>query len=597
MPSCARGITTLQDALRDVPGIQAPRTGSFGGQTSLYVRGGQSDYAQVLVDGVPVNDPGGFIDLANLTTDDVDRIEVVRGPASVLYGANAVTGVIQIFTRGGRGPLHASLAADGGSYGARDASATAGAGSDRAGFSLSAAHHGTDGIHPFNSAARDNVLDASARFAPDERSTVRASVRYIDAAAHIATDFTGAVVDSNQFHTERRWIGSVEGSRRFGDRLEARVLLGATNGATRDADLPDSPGDSSCFCYDAPKGTYRRSVDARVSYAFTPGLALSGGAVAERQRQHAGGSDPMSRDLRAYYAEAVGAVREAVSYVVGARVDDNSAFGTFGTWRAAAAWRIAAGTSVRSSVGTAFKEPTFDQIASTSPYARGNPDLRPERATSWDAGIEQRLAGGAVTLAATYFHQRFRDMIQYDAAPPDSVMQRYPADSVPNYFNVAAANAAGVELEARVAPSPAWSVMASYTRLSTTVVDAGVDAGPTAPLVTGKPLLRRPADAASLALAVRPRARLALHADVAYVGRRADADFAAGTRVTDPAYAIVGVAAELDVLPPAPGTPSVTLTTRLDNAFDARYSSIFGFRSPGRVLEVGVRVGLAATSK
>ena len=104
-----RQITTLQDALALVPGTFAPRSGSFGGQTSLFVRGGQSDYVQVLVDGAPVNDPGGFIDLGNMSTDNVERIEVVRGPASVLYGANAVTGVVQIFTRDGQGPASLSL--------------------------------------------------------------------------------------------------------------------------------------------------------------------------------------------------------------------------------------------------------------------------------------------------------------------------------------------------------------------------------------------------------------------------------------------------------------------------------------------------------
>jgi len=100
----AQGITTLGDALAGVPGVFAPQSGSYGAQTSLFLRGGESDYTEVLVDGVPVNDPGGAIDLANLTTDNIDRIEIVRGPTSVLYGSNAVTGVIQIFTREGSGP-------------------------------------------------------------------------------------------------------------------------------------------------------------------------------------------------------------------------------------------------------------------------------------------------------------------------------------------------------------------------------------------------------------------------------------------------------------------------------------------------------------
>jgi len=99
----ARGVTTVLEALRETPSVAVVQGGSFGQQTSVFMRGGQSNYTQVLIDGVVVNDPGGAIDFANLTTDNIDRIEIVRGPASVLYGANAVTGVIQIFTRRGRG--------------------------------------------------------------------------------------------------------------------------------------------------------------------------------------------------------------------------------------------------------------------------------------------------------------------------------------------------------------------------------------------------------------------------------------------------------------------------------------------------------------
>src|SRR5438034_9826992 len=113
----AQGIHTVLEALRDVPGAAVVQTGSFGGQTSLFLRGGQSNYVKVLVDGVPVNQPGGSYDFANLTTDNVDRIEVLRGPASVLYGSDAVTGVVQIFTRWGTGPGQADLSLQVGTYG------------------------------------------------------------------------------------------------------------------------------------------------------------------------------------------------------------------------------------------------------------------------------------------------------------------------------------------------------------------------------------------------------------------------------------------------------------------------------------------------
>src|SRR5947207_1750608 len=112
-----RGIRTVAEALRAVPGAAVVETGSYGGQTSLFLRGGESDYVKVLVDGVPQNQPGGAFDFADLTTDNVDRIEIVRGPASVLYGSDAVTGVIQIFTRTGSGAPRVTAAARAGTYG------------------------------------------------------------------------------------------------------------------------------------------------------------------------------------------------------------------------------------------------------------------------------------------------------------------------------------------------------------------------------------------------------------------------------------------------------------------------------------------------
>ena len=115
-----QGIATLADALREVPGIAIARSGSFGGTTTLFVRGGERDYTKVLIDGVPVNDPGGDFDFAHLSTADIERIEVVRGPASVLYGSDAVSGVIHVITRRGRTGVRGTATARAGSYGTRE---------------------------------------------------------------------------------------------------------------------------------------------------------------------------------------------------------------------------------------------------------------------------------------------------------------------------------------------------------------------------------------------------------------------------------------------------------------------------------------------
>lgn len=577
-------ITTLQDALQLVPGIFAVRSGSYGGQTSLFVRGGQSDYVQVLVDGAPVNDPGGFIDLANLSIDNVDRIEVVRGPASVLYGANAVTGVVQIFTRDGRGPARLRLGLSGGSYGARDGDLALLGGGERASGSLSVAHHGSNGIYEFNNASRDDSYSGALRLVPDARSSVALSLRRVNARSRIPTNGFGVPDDSNQFHDVTRTIGSLDAGRYLTRRLEARVLLTATDAHVRSADLPDTPDEQCDFCYDSRTGTYKAGADARLDFYASSALALTGGTLYERQRQHSSGSEPRGRTINAYYAQAAGNVGERASYGAGVRLDDNSAFGTFTTYRLSTGYRLGTGTSLHASLGTAFKEPTVDQTSSTSPFVRGNPDLRPERTRSWELGVSQSLLDGALIVSATYFNQRFRDVIQYDPAPPE--------EGDPNYVNVGAARANGAELEARAAFARIWDVSASYTRLATRVTDAGVDAGAGATYVRGDRLLRRPSDLASFAIGVRPSSRGALRLNVGYVGNRVDIDFSSFERVRARAYTKADLSGELALVTARAEAAPLSLTMRVENIFDARYQQIYGFRSPARAVELGLRLRL-----
>jgi Outer membrane cobalamin receptor protein len=577
-------ITTLQDALQLVPGVLAARSGSYGGQTSLFVRGGQSDYVQLLVDGAPVNDPGGFLDIANVGVDNVERIEVVRGPASVLYGANAVTGVVQIFTRDGRGPGRVTLGLSGGSYGARDGQIAVRGGSERASGSISFAHHGADGIYDFNNESREDSFSGALRLEPDDRSDIRLSLRRVNARSHIPTNGFGVPEDSNQFHDVTRSIGSLDAGRFLTRRMEARILLTASDAHARSADLPDTPDEQCAFCYDARTGTYRAGADARLAVYASRDLALTAGTLYERQRQHTSGSDARGRTVNAFYGQAAGNLGERASYGAGVRVDDNTAFGTFTTYRLSAGYRFGAATRVHASLGTAFKEPTVDQTSSTSPFVRGNPELRPERTRSWELGVSQSLLNGSVVLAATYFNQRFRDVIQYDPMPP--------AEDDPNYVNVGAARANGAELEARAAIARIWNVTASYTRLATRVTDAGVDAGPGATYVQGERLLRRPGDLAHLGVGVRPSRRGALHLDVAYVGNRVDIDFARFERVEAEAYTTVDLSGELSLLTARDAPDPLALTMRVENVFDTSYQQIFGFRSPGRAVHLGVKMRL-----
>ena len=598
----SRGITTVAEALRSVPGADVVATGPYGGETSLFLRGGESDYVRVLVDGVPLNAPGGAMDLATLTTADVERIEIVRGPASVLYGSDAVTGVVQVFTRRGRGPARWAAEAGGGTYGARSyAARVAGGLGAGQGYSLSWSRFADAGVYAFNNAYRNDVVDGSLSLAPDARSTARLSVRYTDALYHYPTDGLGNLVYQHQYQLGRSVAASLDAGRYLTSRLEARVLLGLTEGTTDVDQEPNGPADTlGYYAFTSGDRLGRRSADARLVYHLGTGTVVTAGAAfeTEAERSHSlsvsrqypsdTGLLVVSRWNRAYYLEAVAAPARRLSLDAGLRRERNEAFGGFTTARGGAAYWLG-GTKLRASVGTAFKEPSFFENYATG-YVTGNPALLPERSVGWDAGLEHAWLGGRLALSATWYAERFRNLIQYTFAPP--------TPTSPNYDNIAAANAAGLELQARVRPAAAVSVVAQYTWTHTVAEDSGFDG---AAYAQGQPLLRRPANAGSLTATAGfgPQGRRGSASLTAYwAGRRLDEDFSTypATRVTLPAYVRLDLASEVPLVQgdgdgAADGArPAVALTVRVENLLDHRYQQVLNFPARRRAFFVGLRV-------
>ena len=593
----AMGLHRVQDALREVPGVSVVQNGSFGAATSVFMRGGESDYVLVLVDGVQVNQPGGAFDFSTLTLANVERIEVVRGPASALYGSDAVAGVIHIITRGGGGGASASLSVRGGSYGRRDWSATAAGGSGRAGYSVSLDRMSTDGILPFNNGYENQGLSGSFRFQADDATTARLSVRLTDREFHFPTDGSGNVTDQNAFTYADETVTSFALSRRFTDALDVQVLLGLseTDGGTDDAQ--DGPADTLGFYgFTSLDHLRRATADIRGNLRMGSAVATVGWELEEeRQRSFtqslsqfgptSGGSE-YGRWNRAYYAHLTDE-RGRVAFNTGARVEDNERFGTLATWQVGAVLRVpgTGSTRLRGSAGRAIKEPTFFENFSTG-FALGNPDLDPERSLSWEVGLDQSLAGGRFLFRGTYFDQSYRDLIQYTFAPPT------PGD--PNFFNVAAADARGWEVsgEARLG-AMVWT--ASGTWLHTEVTDAGFDEGPGASFVEGQALLRRP----EVEFAVSARYRLGERGLVSggfrRVGVREDRDFSTwpASAVELSSYTTLHFGGEASVKAPSGGHPGFTVVFRVENLTDAEYQEVFGFRAPGRAFYLGGRLEMA----
>jgi vitamin B12 transporter len=567
----SQGITTVSEALRTVPGLSIVQTGSYGGTTSLFIRGGESKYAKILVDGVPINEAGGAVDLSTLSTDNLDRIEIVRGPASVLYGSDAMAGVIQLFTRRGAGVAHGDAAARGGGYGSSDVDGSVHGGDARLSYSLGAARHATDGFQPFNSRFRQGVGSAllTTSLGAFDASL---STRFTDRELHFPTNGSGEVVDSNAVRRDDRLAVGLDAGYRVSSVVTVRAALASHDVHGITDDQPDSPGDVG-YAYTTAERSRRRSGDVRVDLALPADGRLTLGAQVERKWQESAtrsnfGDDapaPATRRSTGGYAQLLLAPVADATIALGGRFEHNEQFGDFWTYRTAASTRLPTGTRLRASVGTAFREPTFLETEGSG-FVIGNRGLNPEHALSVDAGVEQTV--GHATIGATWFANSFRDMIDY----------KYSATE-PNYFNVARTRAAGLELEGRLELPSGLHADVAFTHLSTRVVDPGTSAAATATFAPGSRLLRRPARTLDVGAGYRSRGNV-IDVRALHVGTREDVyyppDFAPAQRVSLAGYTRVDLSGEARLVP-LRGSGGVALTLRVENLFDRRYTDAAGY--------------------
>ena len=585
----AEGITHVGDALRRVPGIAMARSSGIGSQHTVFMRGAQGNHLRVLVDGIAINEPGGTLDLGRLTLDDVERIEVVRGPASVLYGSEAVAGVIQIITRSG-GAQRVSAELGGGSFGSVRGSLGASGRLGNLGWSLQGDRHAMDGVLAFNNAYRNDGVSAALRFTPDERTDVRLTTRYNNSMYEYPTGSSGQLVDRNAERTENRVLAGLEAGRRWTRRVETRAQYTWMDLLPRTNDGSDTPGDTLGFYgYYARGAVKRRMADARTIIRLAEAQFVTLGAEWARDQERTSsvsqsqfGNFPdelqAARENRAVYAQGQGEAGR-LSYTLGARLDENSAFGSFRTARLGAGWRVNSALRLRSSAGTAFKAPNFFENFAGG-FTVGNPNLKPEESRSADLGLELTLGTGA-NIALTGFAQEFTNLIQYNGGV---------ALGAPNYENIVAANAGGVEFTLTL---PRWAGVQpvfAHTWTRTSVEQAGFDTTASATFVAGGRLLRRPTHLTTLQLSRAVAGLGQFSALIVRTGEREDRDFSsfpAGV-VNLGGFTTVDLAAELTL--PATLGRDARLVIRADNATNVAFTQVSGFQSPGRILYAGLRL-------
>jgi vitamin B12 transporter len=573
----------LQDVLRDVPGLGVNQAGSFGAQTQVRIRGAEANHVLVLVDGIDVSAVStGEFDFSSLLANDIERVEVLRGPQSGLYGSNALAGVINVITRGGQGP-RLDGGAEYGSFDTRFARASVRLGGRETFLTASGIYRQSDGI---SSAAIGTEPDGDRNLTGYVRAAARlGSWGRIDGALRVVDkhtqtdgfDFSGgplqglAVDDDSYADTRDRSGGgavTLMPAEHWQGMFSAAYSAGRTIGG-----FGTTPGFGD--------RASRLKLTARSTVDFaTPGFAgamhtLTGFAEYKRERyRNTFPFDPsqvarQERGLFGFGAEYRLGLFDSLFLSAAVRHDDNDDFRNDTSLSLAGSWVIrSAGTRVHASYGTGVTNPTFyEQFGFVPGQFVGNPALRPEKAVGWDFGVEQRLLGDRLVLDATWFRSDLTD----------EIVSLFP--SVAN--DAGRSKREGVELSGQLTVG-AVSINAGYSYLHATDPDGSAE-------------VRRPRHQASLDLAGRfgPRGRGSFSARLIYNGRMLDDDFRdyfrngfMSQKTPLAAYTVARVAVSYQV------NDAVELFGRVENAFDERYQQAISYASPGRAVYAGARFTL-----
>ena len=579
------------DMLRDVPGVAVSQSGSIGSQTQLRMRGSEANQVLVLIDGIEANDPAGNAEFAfeNLGTWDVDRIEVVRGAQSGLWGSDALAGVINVITRRPDEELSVSGFGEGGAFntwsaGTRVSGAVLGT---RAGLSVSTID--SDGSNSSRTGSEDDgyrntTANLAVHAAPTDHLNLEFNGRYADIhkefdSIDYLTGLPGDTLDETDMSLG--YFGAKGTLGLMDDRWTQSLRSGWTHS---DADNSNEFGangstdaDRYAFYYQST-WHFTPASDSSTGNSLTFALDHQREEFSQRGTATAWGDPNQDQSERntGLVAEGLFSLLSRVSLSLSFRRDDNSDFDDINTYRATTAWTDETGmTRLHGAIGEGQTAPTFIERYGYFPgQFTGNPDLKPERSTAWEFGIDQALPGFDASVGATYFHANLKDEIYgygFDEATFQTTAINLPGTSERH----------GVELTAMARLSPALKISASYTYSEATEPDA----------LTGEDVreIRRPLHSGSLDADWRSgNGRLELNANLNYTGNRNDYYYGG-----PPTYARETVELEAYTLASLAATyrlnEATRIYTRIDNLFDTSYEDVYGYNTPGIGAYAGLR--------
>ncbi len=576
------------DLLRSVPALDVVRAGGMGQQTSVFLRGANSSHTLVLIDGIEMNDPSNptrSFDFANLSTDNIERIEILRGPGSTLYGSDAIGGVINIISRKGSGAPQTDLFAEAGSSRAKQGRVSFNGGTELVNYALTASYLHTDGVSAAGEKYGNREDDGYERkeiatrfgLTPVDDFDLDFILRYNDSETDLDNFGGPGGDDPNNIFYSRSTLARVQGRLFLFDGIWEQTLgfsMTDYDRSNRNKTDVDHPFETTRTSYDSQiyKTEWQNNLYLNHSNILTAGI--------EYEEEHAKGSDyrtfldwltflPASSSnefgrktarTTGYYVQDQITLGDNFLATLGMRVDDHNRFGTEETYRATASYLVPqTQTRFKGSCGTAFKAPTLAQLYENSGFVVGNPDLSPEESWGWDAGVEQSFYDSRLVLGATYFENKFDDLINTAYNPVTFKFE---------YENIDEAKTSGVELTLSLTPLDGLNLMASYTYTDTEDCE------------TDDQLLRRPRNKFNVNVNYQFLEQGNLNIDVIYVGKRDD--YAYPENVTLDAYAVTNLAASWKF------SEAFALSGRVENLFDEDYEEVFGFGTPGTAGYLGV---------
>ena len=543
--------TTVLEILRDVQGLDVVQSGGPGHTTSIFIRGGESKHTLVMIDGIQVNSPTlGSYDFSSLTIDNIERIEIIRGPQSTLYGSDAMAGVINIITKKGEDIVKFTAVAEAGSYNTFKESVSFSGSAEKLGYSLTASRFDTEGFSVLSEENGNTEDDGyenstfSARFSYNASDDIDLdfTLRYTDAESEL----DGFNSDDPNFTKESEFlITSFNVNQILRNFWDHNLKLSLVKEDIENKD-PDTSFNNSNIHTRIETVDWQHNV-----YLFDDINILTVGAEYEKQegKNDSAGINQSIHSRALYIQEQVSLLNRDFNLTAGIRNDNHSTFGDKTTYRMAASYLMnATKTRIKGSWATGFKAPTLSDLFFQQPFFQGNPNLLPEESTGYDVGLEQDIFNSKIKASVTYFLNKYKNKIKW--APNESSIW------VPE--NVDKAEAEGLEFYLEAKSSENLIVRGSYTISNTEDKSTGND------------LARRPDKKGTLTIGW-VTAKTNINLTTNYVGERWS-DTSHAEKLDS--YVKVDLAASYDL------TKNLNLFCRVENLTDEKYEEVKDFGTP-----------------